>query len=137
MHSQMSVRNNAIAIVAISCIAVGALWAIGNLTKGTEEADLSHVEGVLLLAERSTFNDTNPSISVHVGVPAKLVVVNKDIVKHDLQITTDDKAAILNINTLPLNPEQSFPTAILAYKPGTYEYYCSLHPIMRGKIIAQ
>ncbi|HVX02545.1 MAG TPA: cupredoxin domain-containing protein [Nitrososphaera sp.] len=131
----MSLRNNAIAIVAICCIAVGGLWAIGNLTKETKEADLSHVEGVLLLAERNTFNDTNPSISVNAGVPAKLVVVNKDIVKHDLQIT-GDKTAILNINTLPLNPEQSFPTAILAYKPGTYEYYCSFHPAMRGKIIA-
>lgn len=131
----MSVRNNVIAIVAISCIAVGSLWAIGNLTKNTKEADVSHVEGILLLAERSTFNSTNPDITVQVDVPKKLVVLNKDIVMHDLQIK-DQTGGILNFETAPLKTEQHFNAAIVAYKPGTYEYFCSYHPTMRGKIIA-
>lgn len=131
----MSLRNNAIAIVAISCIAVGSLWAIGNLTKETKEADVSHVEGILLLAERSTFNSTNPDITVQVDVPKKLVVLNKDIVIHDLQIK-DQTGGILNFETAPLKTEQHFNAAIVAYKPGTYEYFCSYHPTMRGKIIA-
>jgi hypothetical protein len=131
----VSLRNNVIAVVAISCIAVGSLWAIGNLTKETQQADVSHVEGILLLAERSTFNDTNPSISAHVGVPEKLVVVNKDIVIHDFQIK-DKTGGILDFETAPLRTEQHFNAAIVAYKPGTYEYFCSYHPTMRGKIIA-
>lgn len=128
-------RNNAIAIVAISCIAVGSLWAIGNLTKETQQADVSHVEGILLLADRSTFNGTNPDITVHVNVPKKLVVLNKDIVIHDLQIK-DKTGGILDFETAPLKTEQHFNAAIVAYKPGTYEYFCSYHPTMRGKIIA-
>jgi hypothetical protein len=131
----MSVRSNVIAIVAISCIAVGSLWAIGNLTKETKQADVSHVEGILLLAERSTFNSTNPDIAVHVNVPKKLVILNKDIVIHDLQIK-DQTGSILNFETAPLKTEQHFNAAIVAYKPGTYEYFCSYHPTMRGKIIA-
>ncbi len=131
----MSLLGNVIAIVAISCIAVGSLWAIGNLTKETPEADVSHVEGVLLQAERSTFNGTNPDIAVQVNVPKKLVVVNKDIVIHDLQIK-DQTGGILNFETAPLKTEQHFNAAIVAYKPGTYEYFCSYHPTMRGKIIA-
>jgi plastocyanin len=133
--SLMSVRNNIIAIVAISCIAVGSLWAIGNLTKQTPTADVSHVNGTLLLAERSTFNGTNPDITVKVDVPRKLVVVNKDVVIHDLQIK-DKTGGILNFETAPLRTEQHFNAAIVAYKPGTYEYFCSYHPTMRGKIIA-
>ena len=131
----MSVRNNAIAIVAISCIAVGSLWAIGNLTKETKQADVSHVDGLLLLAERSTFNSTNPDITVHVNMPKKLVVLNNDIVIHDLQIK-DQTGGILNFETAPLRTEQHFNAAIVAYKPGIYEYFCSYHPTMRGKIIA-
>jgi plastocyanin len=132
----MSWRNNAIAVIAISCIAVGGLWAIGNLTKQTKEADLSHISGILLQAERSTFNGTNPTITVQVDVPKKLVVVNKDIVIHDLQIK-DQSGNILNFETAPLRTEQHFNAAILAYKPGTYEYFCSYHPTMRGKIVAK
>jgi len=65
-----------------------------------------------------------------VNVPKKLVVLNKDFVRHDLIV---DK---LNINTAYLSPEQDFTTAIASKNPGTFEYYCSLHPMtMRGKII--
>lgn len=128
----MSLRNNVIAIVAISCAAVGGLWGIGNLLNATE-ADVSEVEGVLLLAQRSTFNGTNPDILVQVDVPKKLVIVNDDAVTHDLQVKDD---GILNFETAPLKGGQHFNAAIVAYRPGTYEYFCSYHPEMRGQIIA-
>lgn len=131
----MSLRNNAIAIVAISCIAVGGLWGIGNLLNPAPEAEVSEVEGVLLLAQRSTFNGTNPDIAVQVDVPVKLVVVNKDVVVHDLQVK-DESGGILSFETAPLKSEQHFNAAIVAYRPGTYEYFCSYHPEMRGQIIA-
>ena len=131
----MSLRNNAIAVLAVSCIVVGSLWAIGNLTKETKEVDVTQVGGILLLADRSTFNNTNPHISVQVNVPKKLIVVNKDIITHDLQIK-DSTGGILNFETAPLRTEQHFNAAIIAYKPGTYEYFCSYHPTMRGKITA-
>ncbi len=131
----MSLRNNIIAIVAISCVAVGGLWGVGNLLSAAPEADISEVEGVLLVAQRSTFNGTNPDIFVQVDAPQKLVVVNDDAVTHDLQVK-DETGGILNFETAPLKGGQHFNAAIVAYKPGTYEYFCSYHPEMRGQIIA-
>jgi hypothetical protein len=129
-------HNNLIAIVAISFATVGALWGIGNLLSPEPEVDLP-VEDVLLIAQRSTFNDTNPDVYVAVSVPMKLVVQNDDAVTHDLRVDASSNGGITPINTAPLRGGQDFLTAIVASKPGTYEYYCSYHPQMRGRIIGQ
>ena len=129
-------RNNLIAIVAVCFVTVGALWGLGNLLNPPPEESVP-VQGILLIAERSTFNDTNPDIHVKANVPAKLVVRNDDAVTHDLRVDEVKNAGITPINTAPLRGGQDFLTAIVAEKPGTYEYYCSYHPGMRGKIIAE
>jgi Cupredoxin-like domain len=129
-------HNNIIAIVAISFVIVGALWGIGNLVNPEPDIDL-RVEDVLLIAQRSTFNDTNPEVYVDVNVPTKLVVQNNDAVTHDLKVDASPNGGITPINTAPLRGGQDFLTAIVASKPGTYEYYCSYHPQMRGYIIGQ
>jgi hypothetical protein len=129
-YSQL--RNNIIAIVAISFVAVGALWGIGNLINPKPEEPVN-VEGILLVAANGAFNSTNPEISAAVNVPMKLVVLNKDVITHDL-IIQDPSRGILSVNTAPLRPEQHFNAAILGYHAGTYEYYCSYHPEMRGAI---
>jgi hypothetical protein len=129
-------HNNIIAIVAISFVIVGALWGIGNLVNPEPDIDLP-VEDVLLIAQRSTFNDTNPDVYVDVNVPTKLVVQNNDAVTHDLKVDASPNGGITPINTAPLRGGQDFLTAIVASKPGTYEYYCSYHPQMRGYIIGQ
>lgn len=129
-------HNNIIAVVAISFVTVGALWGIGNLLSPEPEVDLP-VEDVLLIAQRSTFNDTNPDVYVAVNVPTKLVVQNDDAVTHDLRVDVSSNDGITPINTAPLRGGQDFLTAIVASKPGTYEYYCSYHPQMRGQIIGQ
>jgi plastocyanin len=122
--------NNLIAILAISFVTVGTIWAIGNFIRPSGESTIKHVKGILLVAQDNLFNETNPQILATVNVPEKLVVVNNDYVRHDF---ISDK---LNINTAYLSPEQSFTTAIASKTPGTFEYYCSLHPIMmHGKII--
>ncbi len=129
-------RNNIIAIVAISFVTVGAMWGIGNILNPPKESEVSNVEGILLITQRSTFNDTNPDIRVSVNSPEKLVVRNDDVVTHDLKIDSNG-GKILVVNTAPLQPGRDFITAVLAYEPGTFEYYCSYHPEMRGRIIAQ
>src|SRR5919197_5853677 len=129
-------RNNIIAIVAISFLTVGALWGIGNLVNSGPQQQIA-VQGILLIAQRSTFNATNPDIYVAVNVPTKLVVRNDDAVTHDLKVDAPLTGGITPINTAPLRGGQDFLTAIVVSKQGAYEYYGSYHPGMQGKIIAQ
>lgn len=134
LGKKIGLKNNIIAIVAISFATVGAIWGIGNLIKPAEPSQPVPVEGITLVAENGAFNGSNPDITVGVNVPVKLIVLNLDVVTHDL-IIEDSSGGILNVNTAPLRPQQHFVAAILGSETGTYEYYCSYHPEMRGKII--
>lgn len=127
-------RNNIIAIVVITFVTVGALWGIGNLLDTSKDETPLDVEAIQLIAVNNAFNRTNPDILASVNVPKKLIVLNKDVVTHDL-IIEDKTGGILNVNTAPLRPEQHFNAAVLGYKPGIFEYYCSYHAEMRGRII--
>lgn len=125
-------RNNIIAIIAISFITVGGLWGIGNLLNPPQPSSLERREGILLVAKDNLFNETNPTIYSKIDEPTKLTVVNKDLVRHDFVVDA------LNINTAILSPEQDAVTAIASEKAGEFEYYCSLHPAtMRGSIVVR
>lgn len=125
-------RNNIIAIIAISFVTVGGLWGIGNLLNSSQPSSLERREGILLVAKDNLFNETNPTIYAKIDEPTKLTVVNKDLVRHDLVVDA------LNINTAILSPEQDAVTAIASEKAGEFEYYCSLHPAtMRGSIVVR
>jgi plastocyanin len=126
-------KSNIIAIVAISFVTVGALWGIGNLITPAQPAEPIAVQGITLIAENGAFNSTNPEIKAKANLPIKLVIVNQDIVTHDL-IIEDESGGILSVNTAPLRPSQRFNAAILGYSPGEYEYFCSYHAEMRGKV---
>jgi hypothetical protein len=121
-----------IAIVVISFIIVGTLWGVSNIINQPEGPSIKNVSGILLIAQNNAFNKTNPDIYATVNVPMKLIVVNKDFVRHDLIVDR------LKINTAYLSSEQDFTTAIASKKSGIFEYYCSLHPTtMRGEIIVK
>jgi plastocyanin len=125
-----SLLNNIIAIIAISFVTVGTVWAVGNFMIPHKQSNLKSLKGTLLIAQDNAFNKTNPDIFAKVNTPEKLTILNNDLVRHDFIV---DK---LNINTAYLSPEQDFTTAIASQKAGEFEYYCSLHPAsMRGKII--
>lgn len=122
--------NNIIAIIAISFIAVGSLWGIGNLLHPPNQNKIESSHGsILLVAQNNAFNETNPTIYVKENKPTRLIILNKDFVKHDF-ISNG-----LGINTAYLTTEQDFVTAVAGHKPGEYTYYCSFHPQMKGKII--
>lgn len=125
-------NTNIIAIVAISFMSVGIIWAVGNLTHTTIESKVKTANGVLLIAQYNRFNVTNPTIYASTNLPKKLIILNKDFVRHDFIVDG------LGINTSYLSADQSFITAIATKKAGIYEYYCSLHPeTMRGKIVVK
>ena len=122
--------NNIIAIIAISFVTVGSVWAIGNFMIPQKQSALKNIKGILLVAQDNAFNKTNPDVFATVNTPEKLTILNNDLVRHDFIV---DK---LNINTAYLSPEQDFTTAIASNRPGIFEYYCSLHPAsMAGRII--
>ena len=122
--------SNIIAIIVISFIAVGALWGIGNLLHPPNQNKIEKSQGsILLVAQNNAFNETNPTLYIKENKPTKLIILNKDFVKHDF-ISSN-----LGINTAYLTTEQDFVTAIAGHKSGEYTYYCSFHPQMKGKII--
>ena len=122
--------QNIIAIIVISFIIVGSLWGIGNLLNPPREKNIQKSnDSILLVAQNNAFNQTNPTLYVKANHPTKLIVLNKDFVKHDF--ISDG----LGINTAYLTTEQDFVTGIANNKTGNYTYYCSFHPEMRGTIV--
>lgn len=122
-------KNNIIAIIAISFIIVGSLWGIGNLVP-QDNTQLSKNEGIIMLMKENKFNVTNPDITVKINQPLKISIANQDFRKHDFIV--DD----LNINTGFISSGQDFTTLIASDRVGSFRYYCSIHPgIMEGKII--
>lgn len=122
--------HNIIAIIVISFIIVGSLWGIGNLLNQPREKNIQKSnDSILLVAQNNAFNQTNPTLHVNASKPTKLIVLNKDFVKHDLI------SEGLGINTAYLTTEQDFVTGIASNKIGNYTYYCSFHPEMRGTIV--
>jgi plastocyanin len=74
------------------------------------------------------FSFTPATLTVPVG--AKVTWTNKDDVPHTVVSTT--KAFP---HSPALDTDQSFSCAFT--KAGTYEYYCSVHPKMVGKVVVQ
>ncbi len=123
-------KNNIIAIVAISFTVVGTMWAVSNLISSNNTTNILKHEGILLIAKDNLFNSTNPDIHVKSKIPTRITIVNKDFTKHDFIIND------LNINTGYLSSDQDFTTAIASNSSGIYEYYCSFHPAtMHGRIL--
>ena len=122
-------KNNIIAIIAISFINVGSLWGIGNLVS-QDDTQLSKNEGAIMLMKDNKFNVTNPDITVKINQPLKISIANQDFRKHDFIVDE------LNINSGFISSGQDFTTLIASDKAGSYRYYCSIHPgIMEGKIM--
>ena len=73
------------------------------------------------------FSFMSPSLTVPVG--AKVTWINHDDVPHTI-VSTEDKFKSKSLDT-----DESF--SFTFTQPGSYPYFCSLHPKMVAKVIVQ
>ena len=66
-----------------------------------------------------------------VAVGAKVTWTNRDDVPHTVTSTSKPRS----LDSPTLDTDESF--AHVFSKPGTYEYYCAVHPKMTGRVIVK
>lgn len=74
----------------------------------------------------------NPTIHLNQGNTLALHLINEDSAKHSKHNLNIDE---FGIHTNDLGYFQSQTVTFTANKTGTFNYYCSIHPEMNGKII--
>lgn len=73
------------------------------------------------------FSFTPPTMTVKVGT--EITWTNKDDIPHN--VVAEDKS----FKSKVLDTDEKF--TMTASKPGTYTYYCSIHPKMKGKLVVE
>ena len=112
-------RSRKILLAMIIAIA-GLMWLPASL-----RADSGGTNSVQVTIDN--FNFTPPALTVSAGT--KVTWVNKDDVPHT--VTSDDKL----FGSRALDTDDTF--SFTFQTPGTYAYYCSVHPKMTGKVIVK
>jgi hypothetical protein len=74
---------------------------------------------------------TNPEYVFHKGDLESIRVINEDYQTHSPHNFNIDE---FNVHTKDLNYYESQTVTFVADKPGTFHYYCSIHPEMKGDI---
>jgi plastocyanin len=74
----------------------------------------------------------NPTITLNQGNSLSLHLINEDSEKHSSHNLNIDE---FNIHTKNLGYFQTQTVTFTANKTGAFNYYCSIHPEMNGKII--
>lgn len=106
-------------IIALSCSSPG-----GRQQNGGNETN--RVGPVKYTIEIASMKFTPAILNVHIG--DTVVFVNNDIVAHDV---TEEKEKAWSSS--PLSRGASWQMIALA----PVSYYCSIHPVMKGRIIVQ
>jgi plastocyanin len=99
--------------------------ALGLLVPFCSMADNAGTNSVQVTVDNFSF--TPPALAVHAGT--KVTWVNKDDVPHT--VTSDDQ--LFGSRALDTDDKFSF----TFQTPGTYSYYCSVHPKMTGKVVVK
>ena len=104
------------------------LLAFGGSTRVTPAASEANGSATPYQIDIDSFSFSPATLTIPVG--AKVTWTNKDDVPHTVVSTN---------NTFPHSPaldtEESFSYAFA--RAGTYEYYCSVHPKMLGKVVVR
>jgi plastocyanin len=100
-------------------------WLVGLLLPLCSLADGAGTNSVQVTIDN--FNFTPAAMTVSAGT--KVTWVNKDDVPHT--VTSDDKL----FGSRALDTDDTF--SFTFQSPGTYTYYCSVHPKMTGKVVVK
>jgi len=104
--------------VALSCAVYGTFAAAGQFRVARDETARVHV-GI------DNFTFTPSTVTVRAGT--RVEWQNKDDIPHTVVDTTG------SFRSQALDTEDKFTFAF--DRPGTFDYFCSLHPHMTGKVV--
>lgn len=112
----------AVSAMLVLVLGLSAAAAGGRSLAGSSE-DQKDAQRVTI----DNFSFTPATLTVPAGT--KVTWINRDDVPHNV-ISVDKKFASPVLDT-----DEEFSYSFT--NPGTYEYYCSIHPKMTGKIVVQ
>ncbi len=114
-------------VVGLGVVLAGAAFL--RVAAG-KEATLTPANSPAMTQEVKIDNFTFAPASVTVAPGTTVRWVNRDDIPHT--VVSDDKTTF---KSKPLDTDQEFSYTFT--KPGTYPYFCSIHPKMTGKIVVQ
>jgi len=112
----------ALAVVAVSSISIFALGSGRFAVLAQEKSSTSEVK-------IDNFSFSPATLTVPAGTT--VTWTNRDDIPHTV-VSTDDPR-VFKSKVLDTDEKFSFTFS----KPGTYPYFCSIHPKMTGKVIVQ
>ena len=115
----------------VSVAILAAVLAIGFVAtvEGRRGFGLNAQEKAAMEAKIDNFSFTPPTLTVATGT--MVTWTNRDDIPHTV-VSTDD-AKTFKSKVLDTDEKFSFTFS----KPGTFPYFCSIHPKMTGKVIVQ
>jgi plastocyanin len=108
----------------ISCVATLMVFALATLLTGRKAAAAGPPPVEVKI---DNFSFTPPTLTVKVGT--QITWINADDIPHT--VVSDNQS--FKSKVLDTNEKFTF----TADKPGTYSYFCSIHPKMTGTVIVQ
>ena len=120
----------ALSVIGWSCVACGCRPASKSAPaakEATRRSDASEQPAQVVRIDNFTFN---PS-TLTVAAGAKVTWVNHDDVPHTATSSAQPKA--FDSGALDSDAEFSHVFAV----PGTYDYFCAIHPHMTGRIVVK
>jgi amicyanin len=115
-------RKSLVSTMAVLAMAAASLVLTARSHAANAENQANPAE-----VKIDNFTFTAPSITVPAGT--EVTWTNRDDIPHN--VTSDD--GVFRSKALDTDDKYSFKFA----KPGTYHYFCSIHPKMTGEIVVK
>jgi plastocyanin len=116
--------------VFIAGLAAALVLGVGFFSTG-RKGSVTQAQQKLETTEVKIDNFTFGPAALTVPVGTTVTWINKDDIPHTVVSTDDSKT--LKSKVLDTDEKFSFTFS----KPGTFPYFCSIHPKMTGKVIVQ